>query len=256
MYTNARNRTPRPQKLKPRLQRRAMPNNLNHDISAPPIRQLHHARREALPSLQIIPRLGPDTPRALEARVNPVDSENSLWRILERRDERAEAHGSAPDQHDDAVAHFLGIQVRQRVRRRKVPRRQDVRHQTELPLFDARGRLDHRRVRQRHPHVLGLPAVEQGAAEEQARRAPRGEPALAVEARPAAYRERADDGVAGPHGCDGRAGRVDCPCELVPHDEARCGGLVASVYVQFAGRALVSELFPLLLENLTMRWIS
>lgn len=236
MHTDARYRAPGPKQLEPCLQSRAVPHHLNHNIRPAAISQLPDTRGEPISRLQIIPGLSPDSLGAFEAGGYPIDGQDGLGRVLQRSDQRAEAHGPAPDDHDHALAQLSRRQRAERVGGREVAGGQDVGHEAELGLVDAGGRPHGRRVGEGHAHVLGLPAVEGRAPEEQGLRAARREAARAVEARAAAHGEGAHDGVAGPQGRDAGADLVHGSRELVAHDKAGGGCLVASVYMQLAAK--------------------
>lgn len=232
MHADARDGAPGPQEPEGRLQRRAVAHDLDHHVHAAAIRQLRNAGGEPISIFQIVPGLGAQALRPLQTRRNPVDGEDGFWSVvLERGDQRAEAHGPASDEHHHTLADLVRRDLPQRVVRREVARRENVGHEAELELIDAAGGFDSRRIGERHPHVLGLPAVEQRTPEEQTLLASRREPSAAVEARAAADREGTHHGVAGPQRLDARAHFVHGPGELVAHDEAGRGCLVAPVHV-------------------------
>lgn len=196
---------PRAHEIKARPQRVAMAHALNDGIRAPAVRQLLHARDQALLVLLVVPGLGTEGLCLGEARVDAVDGQHDLRLVLEGVDERAQPDGPAADQHHDRLADGGGVEAAERIGGREVARGEDVGHQHEQLLVHAGGRFHRRGVGERHAQEVRLPAVEARRAEEEAARAARREAVLAVETRAAGDGEGHDDVVADFVGFDGRA---------------------------------------------------
>lgn len=187
MHAYAADDTERTNDVKRRPKRGAQANNLDDEIGAAPVGNLHDALLHALGVGLEIERLGTQLPRLLEPAVDGVDGEEVLGLELGGGQHGAEAHRPAADHdgrdvvallHREEVPGGLGAEV---------ARRPDVGHENEGAVGDGRGRPDERAVGVGDSDVLGLSAVDGGTAEELAILASGGKAVSAIETFRAAY---------------------------------------------------------------------
>ena len=136
-------------------------------------------------------------------------------------DARTQPYRPTSNQHHRQILRLLVGKLAKRIPRRKIARRENIRHQHQRILLNLRRRLHHRRIRQRHPHILRLLAIQRGGAKQLPLLAPRAEPVPAVEASAARRGEGRDDAVARRDALHRRPNLRDGSRELVAHDEAR-----------------------------------
>lgn len=232
MHPHTTNSSKRPHHIKRHPQRWTIPHNLQHAIRAPPLRHLPYPSRHII--LREIQRHSTEGFCALQPRGDRVDGEDMCGGVFERGDEGAEANGAAAKDDHGSCPLLGGGKRGEGVTRGVEPGGEDIGHEDECFLWDGGGRFEERPGGHGDAHVLGLPAVEVAAAEEEGVRAAGGFAVEAVEAVEAGGGEGGDDFIADLEVRDVRAEGGDAARELVPHDEVGFTLLVPAEYMQLA----------------------
>lgn len=212
-----------------------MSNALNHNIRAETgLRDLLDLGNGIVVQID---RLRAQLLRLLQSILHGINRDHRIHH-RQRAGDGTDTHGSAAD-HDTRELLLISLgDTLQKARGGEVASGEDIRHKHQHLLGDLLGRLDERRVRERAPHILRLPAgdrVRRGAVAEQlALAASRSLPAHAEEALPARGVEGHDDFVADLEVLHVVALGHDLADELVSADEVRRAFQVAAVEVQVA----------------------
>ena len=211
-----------------------MAHTFNHDIRSPTSRglldlwnrivvQIDHLRTELL--------------RLVQALLHGINR-NDLIDHRQRTRNRTEPHRPTPNTHNRELLPVPIGQVLEEATRGEVAGGENIRHQHQHLLRDILRRGHARRIDQRDPHVLRLPAIDRvrrrRVAEQLALATPRGLAAHAEEAVAAGGVEGHDDFVTFVEFLDTVALLDDLADELVAADEVGWAFEVAAVEVQVA----------------------
>lgn len=248
----------RPDEIICRPQSGSEADDLDNRVGPPPLGHLQDPPAHAFRVRHEVQGLGAQAAGQLEAALDAVDGEQVPGLVLERGNDGAQPDGTAPYHDHGGVRGPLRLDPPEGIPRAEEPGGEDVAHEDQRAVVHLGRRLDGGAVRQRHPDVLCLAAVELGAAEKQAVGAASRGSELAVEAfaayscqqvccfeifffPPAGLVPRCGEGddhlVSDLEGLDCRACLDYLARELVAHDEAGSGmGIKTTVRVEFAVR--------------------
>ena len=188
MDPDAADDAPRPDEIVGGPQGRTQADDLDDGVCAAAVARLLDALQHALLIRHEVQRLGAELLGQLEPALDAVDGEEMLGLVLQGRDDGAQPHGAAADDHDGRLGRRHGLQHAEGILGAEETRREDVGHEHQGLVVDLGWCLDRGAVGEGDPGVLGLAAVQERGPEQIAVGAAGGEAVAAVEAFRAAER--------------------------------------------------------------------